>query len=103
MPTVRDAVFSAMTLDIFNRHANKVVMANCAQLINCLNSLYLASEDNFVVTPVGHVFGMYAGHQGGASVRRIIFRSLVYLRPRCRENIFLAAERLGLTEGKYFF
>ena len=69
MPTVRDAVFSAMTLDIFNRHANKVVMANCAQLINCLNSLYLASEDNFVVTPVGHVFGMYAGHQGGASVR----------------------------------
>ena len=30
-------------------------MANCAQLINCLNSLYLAHEDKFCVTPVGHI------------------------------------------------
>jgi alpha-N-arabinofuranosidase len=52
-PTLRDAVFSGMTLDIFNRHAGKLHMANCAQLINCLNSLYLAHEDRFVVTPVG--------------------------------------------------
>jgi len=29
-PTLRDAVFSGMTLDIFNRHAGKVVMANRA-------------------------------------------------------------------------
>lgn len=70
-PTLRDAVFSGMTLDIFNRHPEKVAMANCAQLINCLNSLYLAHEDKFVVTPVGHVFGMYAGHQGGQSVRTL--------------------------------
>jgi alpha-N-arabinofuranosidase len=40
-------------MDIFNRHAGKVAMANCAQLINCLNSLYLAHEDRFVVTTVG--------------------------------------------------
>jgi len=71
-PTPRDAVFSGMTLDIFNRHASMLHMANCAQLINCLNSLYLAHEDRFVVTPVGHVFEMYAGHQGGES-RRTIF------------------------------
>jgi alpha-L-arabinofuranosidase len=70
-PTLRDAVFSAMTLDIFNRHAAKVSMANCAQLINCLNSLYLAHENRFVITPVGHVFDMYAAHQGGQSVRAI--------------------------------
>jgi alpha-N-arabinofuranosidase len=44
-------------------------MANCAQLINCLNSLYLAHENRFVVTPVGHVFGVYSAHQGGQSVR----------------------------------
>ena len=69
MPTLRDAVFSGMTLDIFNRHPVQVAMANCAQLINCLNSLYLAHEDRFVVTPVGHVFAMYAAHQGGESVR----------------------------------
>lgn len=71
MPTLRDAVFSAMTLDIFNRHPEKVGMAACAQLINCLNSLYLAHQDKFVVTPVGHVFQMYAAHQGGQALRTI--------------------------------
>lgn len=71
MPTLRDAVFSGMTLDIFNRHPEKIAMANCAQLINCLNSLYLAHEDRFVVTPVGHVFAMYMAHQGGQALRTI--------------------------------
>lgn len=71
IPTLRDAIFSGMTLDIFNRHAEKVAMANCAQLINCLNSLYLAHEDKFCVTPVGDVFGMYAAHQGGQALRTI--------------------------------
>jgi alpha-L-arabinofuranosidase len=71
-PTLRDALFSAMTLDIFNRHPEKVTLASPAQLINCLNSLYLAHEDKFCVTPVGHVFGMYAAHQGGQAVRTII-------------------------------
>jgi alpha-N-arabinofuranosidase len=71
MPTLRDAVFSGMTLDIFNRHPEKVTMANCAQLINCLNSLYLAHADKFVITPVGHVFELYASHQGGQALRTI--------------------------------
>lgn len=71
MPTLRDAVFSGMTLDTFNRHPEKVAMAACAQLINCLNSLYLAHEDRFVVTPVGHVFAMYSAHQGGQGLRTI--------------------------------
>lgn len=70
-PTLRDALLSGMTLDTFNRHPEKVAMANCAQLINCLNSLYLAHEDKFCVTPVGHVFGMYAAHQGGQALRTI--------------------------------
>ena len=51
LPTLRDAVFSGMTLDTFNRHPEKVEVACCAQLINCLNSLYLAHEDKFCVTP----------------------------------------------------
>ena len=69
LPTLRDAVFSGMTLDTFNRHPDKVGIGCCAQLINCLNSLYLAHEDKFCVTPVGHVFQMYAAHQGGQSLR----------------------------------
>lgn len=70
-PTLRDAVFSGMTLDVFNRHPGKIGMANCAQLINCLNSLYLAHEDKFCVTPVGYVFDLYSAHQGGQSLRAI--------------------------------
>jgi alpha-N-arabinofuranosidase len=78
IPTLRDAVFSAMTLDVFNRHPEKVAMANCAQLINCLNSLYLAHEDKFCVTPVGHVFAMYAAHQGGQGLRTVISAPAVH-------------------------
>ena len=69
LPTLRDALFSGATLDIFNRHPEKVDISCTAQLINCLNSLYLAHEDRFCVTPVGHVFAMYADHQGGTSLR----------------------------------
>ena len=71
LPTLRDAVFSGMTLDIFNRNPEKVGLAACAQLINCLNSLYLAHEDKFCVTPVGHVFQMYSAHQGGEGLRSV--------------------------------
>ena len=70
-PTLRDALLSALTLDTFNRHPEKVAMANSAQLINCLNSLYLAHEDKFCITPIGHVFAMYAAHQGGQSLRTV--------------------------------
>jgi alpha-N-arabinofuranosidase len=69
MITQRDAVMSGLTLDIFNRNPDKVTMANCAQLMNCLNSLFLASGDRFVTTPVYHVFQMYAAHQGAQAVR----------------------------------
>jgi alpha-N-arabinofuranosidase len=67
--TMRDAIVTAFTLDIFNRHAEKVCMANCAQLINCIDSLFLAHEDKFIVTPNFNVFEMYAAHQGAKAVR----------------------------------
>jgi alpha-N-arabinofuranosidase len=44
-------------------------MANDAQLVNNINTLFLAAGDRFTVTPVFHVFDMYAPHQGGTSVR----------------------------------
>jgi alpha-N-arabinofuranosidase len=69
--TMRDAVLAGMTLDIFHHHADKVAMANIAQLVNCLQSLFLAHEDKFVVTPTFHVFEMYAAHQGAESLRAV--------------------------------
>lgn len=67
--TMRDALLTAQTLDIFNRHAEKVGIGACAQLINCLNSLFLSHEDKFIVTPNFFVFDMYQSHQGATSVR----------------------------------
>ena len=71
-PTLRDALVSGITLDTFNRHADKVAMANAAQLINNIHTSFLALGDKFTVTPVYHVFEMYAPHQGGTSVRAVI-------------------------------
>ena len=67
--TLRDALISALHLDTFQRHADKVNMANPAQLVNTIHSLFLAYEDKFIVTPNFHVFEMYAPHQGAQSLR----------------------------------
>ena len=62
--TLRDAVHTALTFDIFNRHADKLVMANVAQTINCIHSLFLAEGDRYCRTPAYHVFDMYRPHMG---------------------------------------
>jgi alpha-N-arabinofuranosidase len=67
--TMRDALLTAITLDIFQRHADKVAVANVAQSINCIHSLMLASGDKFTVTPTFHVFQMYLPHSGAQAVR----------------------------------
>ena len=67
--TLRDALISALNLDTFQRHADKVAMANPAQLVNTIHSLFHIYEDKFIVTPNYHVFEMYGAHAGGTAVR----------------------------------
>jgi alpha-N-arabinofuranosidase len=67
--TMRDALLTGITLDIFQRHADKVAVANVAQSINCIHSLMLAQGDKFTVTPTFHVFQMYLPHSGAQAVR----------------------------------
>jgi len=67
--TMRDALLTGITLDIFQRHADKVAVAAIAQSINCIHSLMLAQGDKFTVTPTFHVFRMYMPHRGGQAVR----------------------------------
>jgi alpha-N-arabinofuranosidase len=67
--TLRDALVSAINLDIFQRHADKVVMANPAQLVNTIHSLFHTYEDKFIMTPNYHVFEMYMPHAGATAVR----------------------------------
>jgi alpha-L-arabinofuranosidase len=40
--------------------------------VNCLQSLFLAHEDRFCVTPTYHVFAMHVAHAGGQSLRTAI-------------------------------
>ncbi|MGB7136650.1 MAG: alpha-L-arabinofuranosidase C-terminal domain-containing protein, partial [Acidobacteriaceae bacterium] len=69
--TIRDALATALTLDTFNRNAEKLALATNAQLINNLNALFLARENRFVATPNFYVFALYAGHQGGQGLRTV--------------------------------
>ena len=67
--TIRDGIMTALTLDTFNRHPEKVALAACAQLINCIDSLFLSHEDHFITTPIFQVFDLYKEHQGGQALR----------------------------------
>ena len=66
--TLRDAVHTGMHLDIFNRNAGKLAMANVAQTVNCIHSLFLAQGDKYCRTTVYHVFDMYRPHMGARLV-----------------------------------
>jgi len=66
--TVRDGLVAALTLDAFNRQADKVVMANIAQTVNVLQALVLTEAERMLTTPTYHVYAMYAPHQGAESL-----------------------------------
>lgn len=63
--TMRDALVAAINLNLFNKHCDRVKMANIAQLVNVLQSVILTEGDKMVKTPTYHVFNMYKYHQDG--------------------------------------
>jgi alpha-L-arabinofuranosidase len=99
--TMRDALVTALTLDCFNRNADKVSMANCAQLVNNLNALFLAHEKNFIVTPVFYIFAMYAAHQRAQAVRAHVAAPSVHFSSHSSECTLPRASRQnGLPSGE---
>ncbi len=62
--TLRDAFVAGITLNIFNRHCDRVRMANLAQVVNVLQALVLTKDAQMVLTPTYHVFDLYQVHQG---------------------------------------
>jgi len=61
--TMRDAITAAIHLNIFNKYADRVKVANLAQIVNVLQSVILTKEDKMVLTPTYHVFRMFRVHQ----------------------------------------
>lgn len=66
--TMRDALVAALTLNIFNRHSKRVVMANLAQVVNVLQAIILTEGEKMIKTPTYHVFDLYKEHQDGEAV-----------------------------------
>lgn len=64
----RDAVLAALNIDVFVRHAERVRMANIAQMVNVLQAMILTSKEKMVLTPTYHVFKMYVPFQDATVV-----------------------------------
>ncbi|MEO8622037.1 MAG: alpha-L-arabinofuranosidase C-terminal domain-containing protein, partial [bacterium] len=60
--SLRDALVAAVALNTFNNHADRVKMANIAQMVNVLQAMILTQGDKLVLTPTYHVFEMYTVH-----------------------------------------
>ena len=61
--SLRDAILASLNLNIFARHADRVRMANIAQMINVLQSMILTDKEKMVLTPTYYVYKMYVPFQ----------------------------------------
>jgi alpha-N-arabinofuranosidase len=66
--SLRDAILAALNLNIFARHADRVRMANIAQMINVLQAMILTDKEKMVLTPTYYVFKMYVPFQDATFV-----------------------------------
>ncbi len=61
--SLRDAILASLNLNIFARHADRVHMANIAQMVNVLQAMILTDKARMVLTPTYYVFKMYIPFQ----------------------------------------
>ena len=66
--TLRDAVAAGINLNIFNKHSDRVKMANIAQMVNVLQAMILTDKEKMLLTPTYYVFRMYSVHQGATLI-----------------------------------
>jgi alpha-N-arabinofuranosidase len=66
--SIRDAILASLNLNIFARHADRVRMANIAQMINVLQAMILTDKEKLVLTPTYYVFKMYVPFQDATFV-----------------------------------
>jgi alpha-N-arabinofuranosidase len=66
--TMRDAILAGATLNIFHKHAERVRMANLAQVVNVLQAVVLTNGEKMILTPTYHVLEMYNVHQDATNL-----------------------------------
>jgi alpha-N-arabinofuranosidase len=62
--SLRDAEVAALSLNILQRHTDRVKLAAIAQMVNVLQAMILTDKDKMVLTPTYHVFDMYQAFMG---------------------------------------
>lgn len=101
--TMRDALIAGLTLNIFNKHCDRVKMANLAQMVNVLQSVLLTEGEKLIKTPTYHVFYMYKDHQDGDLVESMIETEVIdsnpeYPVPGLQESVSMDREgKLHIT------
>lgn len=74
--TMRDAIVAALNLNIFNKHSERISMANIAQVVNVLQAMILTEGANIVKTPTYEVFDMYKTHQDATLIESYMIREI---------------------------
>ena len=77
--TMRDALVAGINLNLFNKHCDRVKMANLAQIANVLQAVLLTEGERMIKTPTYHVFQMYKCHQGASLVESTLETSRIGL------------------------
>ena len=75
--TMRDALIAGINLNIFNKHSDRIKMANIAQIVNVLQSVILTEGEKMILTPTYHVFNMYKNHQEATLVESYIETKMI--------------------------
>lgn len=60
--SIRDALVASTSLDILNKHSDRVRLANIAQTVNVLQAMVLTEGKKMLKTPTYHVFDFYTVH-----------------------------------------
>src|SRR5450631_431970 len=66
--SLSDAILASLNLNIFARHADRVRMANIAQMVNVLQAMILTDQQKMVLTPTYYLFKMYVPFQDASVV-----------------------------------
>jgi alpha-N-arabinofuranosidase len=66
--TLRDALVAGLHFNLFHQRAERVQMANIAQMANVLQAMIHTEGDKLVLTPTYHAFALYVPFQGATVI-----------------------------------
>ena len=100
--TMRDALVAGINLNIFNKHCERVKMANIAQMINVLQSVILTEGEKMVLTPTYYAFYLYQNHQDATLVDSYLQTNQIgtekYQVPNLHESVSISKDgHLNIT------